>query len=213
MRHWIFDFDGTLVDTDGLFHSTICYALEPFSLRPGPGFMEEIRHKHPHRIFEDLLPDDKAEKAMERMRQIGQEQTDKIKPFKGIESVLDTLDRKDVSLSIWTGRDRASTERILERTGLKKFFSKVISGTCVETNKPGHDGLLEIQTFHLAETDEMVMIGDHHHDIEPANQLGLISVHAQWKKDPHILPRTIKPTYAFNCTNLFHQWIEQHLKN
>lgn len=207
MKHWIFDFDGTLVDTDGLFYKVLGHALEPFSVKVGENFMEEIRHKHPHRIFEDLLPADKAEEAMHRMRIIGQEISQNIKPFDGIERVLRTLEKNKVSLSIWTGRDGSSTDRILKNTGLRDYFEHIISGTCVETNKPGHDGLLELKMVHSAETDEMVMTGDHHHDIEPANALGVLSIHARWKKDPHVLPEKVKPNYEFGCTDKFHEWI------
>ncbi len=208
MRHWIFDFDGTLVDSDGLFSTCLKFALEPYSITVGPNFMEEIRHKHPHRIFEDLLNEDQADEVMERMRQIGEELCEKIQPFSGIEEVLQTLAKKNVSLSIWTGRDAMSCHRILRRTGLDSYFANVISGTCVPTNKPGHDGLLEIQSVYQASPTEMVMVGDHHHDIEPANALGLTSIHAQWKRIPHSLPEKIKPNFAFGCTLKFNEWIQ-----
>ncbi len=212
MQHWIFDFDGTLVDTDGIFGKALAFALEPYGVTVGEDFMEQIRHKHPHRIFEDHLSFEQAEEAMKRMRVIGQELSETIQPFQGIDSVLRTLEKNKVSLSIWTGRDRESTKRILQKTGLNGYFSQVISGTCVPTNKPGHDGLLELKQHHQAESDQMVMVGDHHHDIEPANALGLVSVHAQWKKIPHVLPEKVKPNYAFGSLDDFHQWIQYQLK-
>ncbi len=207
MRYWVFDFDGTLVDSDGIFYRALSFALEPFNVSVEDDFMEQIRHKHPHRIFEGLLTYHQADLAMQRMREIGADLSDKIRPFDGVEKVLDSLHKQKASLSIWTGRDGDSTQRILRRTGLDGFFNRVISGTCVPTNKPGHDGLLEIINHHQAETDEMVMVGDHHHDIEPANALGLVSVHAQWKKIPHVLPEEIKPNYAFGSLDDFHDWV------
>ncbi|MEM7646086.1 MAG: HAD family hydrolase [Pseudomonadota bacterium] len=207
MRHWIFDFDGTLVDTDGIFERSLVYALEPFSVDVGPNFMEQIRHKHPYRIFEDHLDEQQAQMALERIRERGQIESQKVQAFAGIKDVLSTLDSKKVSLSIWTGRDRVSTERILANTGLNTFFKEIISGTCVPTNKPGHDGLLEIKSRKEAQPDEMVMIGDHHHDIEPANALGVTSVHARWKRTPHVLPEKIKPNYEFGSTEDFYHWV------
>jgi phosphoglycolate phosphatase len=212
MKHWVFDFDGTLVDTDGVFSRALKHALEPFAIAVRDDFMEQIRHKHPHRIFEDLLPYDQAEKAMARMRQIGQELTMDVQAFAGIDKVLESLDRQRVTLSIWTGRDGESTRRILQKTGLAPFFQQVISGTCVPTNKPGHDGLLEIMNHYTAESDELIMVGDHHHDIEPANALGLWSVHAQWKSTPHVLPEKIKPNFRFGSVLQFHEWVIAQLK-
>lgn len=213
MQHWIFDFDGTLVDSDGIFYKALGYALQPFQVSVGDNFMEEIRHKHPHRIFEDLLSHEQAELAMQRMREIGSELSETIRPFEGIDRVLETLEKHKVSLSIWTGRDKDSTQRILNKTKLDGFFERIISGTCVPTNKPSHDGLLELLNHHKSEPDTMVMIGDHHHDIEPANALGLVSVHAQWKKIPHALPEKIKPNFSFGSLSDFHDWIVLQLKS
>lgn len=212
MKHWIFDFDGTLVDSDGIFYKTLSYALKPFQVNVADNFMEQIRHKHPHRIFEDILTEAQSEKALTRLRVIGQELSETIQPFPGIKKVLQTLQSKGVTLSIWTGRDQASTLRILKRTGLAPYFGPIVSGTCVTTNKPGTDGLLELKNHHQAVGSEMVMIGDHHHDIEPANQLGLVSIHAQWKREPHQLPSQVQPRFCFRCTDEFNQWIHSQLK-
>jgi HAD superfamily hydrolase (TIGR01549 family) len=208
MRHWIFDFDGTLVDTDGIFEKSLAYALEPFSVDVGANFMEQIRHKHPYRIFEDHLNEEQAQIALQRIRERGRVLSEQVEAFEGIKDVLSTLQNRKVSLSIWTGRDRASTERILDSTGLQSFFTQeIISGTCVPTNKPGHDGLIEIKSRKEAQPDEMIMVGDHHHDIEPANALGVTSVHAKWKRIPHVLPEKVKPNYEFGSTEDFYNWI------
>lgn len=207
MRHWVFDFDGTLVDSDGNFWKAMGHALAPFSVNVAENFMEQIRHKHPDRIFEDILSEVEAKEAISRLRLFGKELSETIKPFQGIQDALEVLKSKGVSLSIWTGRDRESTDRILKRTNLLPYFERVVSGTCVGTNKPGHDGLIELLNHYKAQGDEMVMIGDHHHDIEPANELGLTSVHACWKKTPHVLPEQVKPNYSFDCTGEFQNWI------
>ena len=209
MQHWIFDFDGTLVDTDGLFSTCLTHALEPYSVVVGSDFMEQIRHKHPHRIFEDLLSPEQADQAMQRMREIGQELSEKIQVFPNMKEILISLEKKKASLSIWTGRDGDSTHRILKKLNMDHFFEKVISGTCVEVNKPHQEGLWELKNHFNSQTDQMVMVGDHHHDIEPANQMGMISIHARWKKIPHVLPEGIEPRHSFDCTRRFFDWIQQ----
>ncbi len=212
MKYWIFDFDGTLVDTDGLFYQCLEYTLKPFEVEVQPDFMEQIRHKHPHRIFEDLLPPSQSKIAMERLKRAGAELSEGIEAFPGIKEVLTTIENNKGRLAIWTGRDGESTRRILTRLGLVERFETIITGTCVETNKPGHDGLLTIKDFFRAKPHEMVMVGDHHHDISPANDLGLHSVHARWKSQPQDLPKEVKPHWNFNCTQTFLKWIEDQFK-
>jgi HAD superfamily hydrolase (TIGR01549 family) len=211
MRHWVFDFDGTLVDSEGYFSESFRYALAPFNIRVERDFIERIRHKHPHRIFEDILTEDQSRQAFERMNEVAQGIADKISLFPGITEILEHLDRSQVSLSIWTGRDQESTQLILGKQGIGHVFKKIITGTCVENNKPSHDGLLEICQFYQAPSQEVVMVGDHHHDIEPANALGCYSIHAQWKNNPHILPPTIQPKTQFQTTQDLLNWVRENI--
>lgn len=212
MKHWVFDFDGTLVDTDGSFGKTLGYALAPFNIKVDEDFIEKIRHKHPNHLFEDYLNPDECKKVYARLTEASHAVSEEIQLFPGVMNVLEQILESDCSLSIWTGRDRWSTELILKKQGIEKLFDKIISGSCVKNNKPGHDGLLEIQRHHQADVDEMIMIGDHHHDIEPANSLGIVSVHARWKTKPVILPKKIQPNYKFGCTTDFHNWVKDRLK-
>jgi len=212
MKHWIFDFDGTLVDSEGFFSESFRYALAPFQIKIGKDFIERIRYKHPHRIFEDFLTQEQSQIAFQRMDEVGQGIADKIQLFPGIVEILDSLEKQGASLSIWTGRDRHSTQTILKKQGVDSLFKKIMTGTCVENNKPSHDGLLQIQNFYKAQPIEMVMVGDHYHDIEPANQLGCFSIHAQWKQTPERLPQTITARENFKSTELLHQWILKNLK-
>lgn len=211
MRHWVFDFDGTLVDSEGIFSRSFGYALSPFGIPLDAEFLERVRHKHPSRLFEDYLPEDKALVALQRLNEAGQRLVEDVRPYAGIIEVLETLVEHQCHVSIWTGRDFESTQFILEKRGMLQYFSKIISGTCVEFNKPEKEGLLEIQKHFNVPSHEMIMIGDHHHDIEPANQLGLTSVHAQWKRRPHTLPENIIPRHSFNTTQLFHEWVVDKL--
>ena len=142
MRHWIFDLDGTLVDTDQTLIRSLFYALEPFSVEVGDSFPEQVRHKHPYRIFEGLLDDFEALVALERFQQKGRELSQQVETFEGIKDILSHLQKEKLSLSVWTGRDGHSTRGILDQTGLAPFFKEVISGTCVPNNKPGPDGPL-----------------------------------------------------------------------
>lgn len=212
MKHWVFDFDGTLVDSEGIFSRSFSYALSPFGVEMDAGFLERIRHKHPSRIFEDFLPENEATIALQRLNEAGQRYVEDVRPYPCIFEVLDTLAANQCHISIWTGRDLESTHFILNKRNMLKYFSKIISGTCVEMNKPEKHGLLEIQKHYNTPFEEMIMVGDHHHDIEPANSLGITSVHAQWKRIPHELPKGIVPRHSFSDTQRFHDWVKEKLK-
>ncbi|NQZ18071.1 MAG: HAD-IA family hydrolase [Bdellovibrionales bacterium] len=209
-QHWVFDFDGTLVNTEGFFGKTIGYALQPFGVSIGPNFIEEIRHKHPNQIFDHLLKPNEAKEALDRLAYMGRQVADETPMFTGMEDVLKTLANKGHRISIWTGRDRASTVYILEKRGVKKYFDRIVSGTCVPKNKPEIDGLMELSRHFDVKAQSLAMVGDHHHDIEPARGLGCLSVHARWKKNPHLLPGNIEADHSFDSVPKFHDWIKTH---
>lgn len=212
MKHWIFDFDGTLVDSEGFFSETFRYALSPFGIDVHGDLLERIRHKHPHRIFEDFLSDEQSRVAFARLDEATSGLIDQIPLFPGVRPLLETLHDAGVSLSIWTGRDGDSTHSILQRHGLTDAFHSVVTGTCVPNNKPSLDGLIQIQQTQSAQGDEMVMVGDHHHDMEPALQLGCLAIHARWKSRPVDLPGHLKPHARFSTVGDFHNWIKAQLK-
>lgn len=211
-QHWIFDFDGTLVNTDGFFHESLSFALKPFGIEVGSNFIEEIRHRHPMAIFDHLLPQAEAKEALKRLGEKGAELSEQIRVFDGMKEVLETLVKQGSRISIWTGRDRRSTIHILEKTKATIYFDKIVSGTCVVNNKPHTEGLEEIAKHFSKPFEELIVVGDHHHDIGPANNLGCYSVHAQWKEIPHLLPENIKPQKTFLNIGDFHEWVKNHKK-
>ena len=189
MKHLIFDFDGTLFETESFFLDCLSYALEPFGRSASWDFLEEVRSEHPYRIFDQALGPKDAKVAMDRMIEAGQRVTEKIKPYPGIKEMLEELSAQSKKLFIWTGRDEASTHRILKNTECDHFFTEVVTGTCVAKNKPAPDGLLKIAEVTKMDMNQFIMIGDHHHDIDPAKELGCKTVHACWKKNPNHLER------------------------
>ena len=211
-QNWIFDFDGTLVNTDGFFQESINFALKPFGIEVGAEFIEEVRHRHPTAIFDHLLSKDQAKEALQRLTEKGKELAERITIFDGMREVLETLASQGSRISIWTGRDRKSTLHILEKTKSTIYFDKIVSGTCVINNKPHTDGLVEISKHFSKPFEEMIVVGDHHHDIGPANDLGCFSVHAQWKEIPHLLPENIQAKKSFTCIQEFHTWVKNHKK-
>ena len=205
MRHWIFDFDGTLFNTEPYFIECLSYALEPFDMKASWEFLERVRSEHPNKIFDKDLGLEKAPIAMARLIEAGKRMSEKVQPYPGIFEMLKELKSSTDNIHIWTGRDEPSTLRILERTGMASFFTKIVTGTCVPKNKPAPDGLHLLSTDLKAGFDQFVMVGDHHHDIVPAKELGCTTVHARWKEKPNSLES--EPHQSFDSVDDFVSWL------
>jgi HAD superfamily hydrolase (TIGR01509 family) len=74
--------------------------------------------------------------------------------------VLEKLRQRGVSLALWTGRDRESTEELLGQHRLAEFFAAVICGDDLPTHKPEPEGLGEILRRLAVPAKNALLVGD-----------------------------------------------------
>ena len=160
IRAIVFDFDGTLVDSLPLVLRAISHAIEPFGPRPTMEIFARLGGP-PARFLPELLEDSRhVPAAIARMEDYDQRNRHLIQPFTGVGVVLERLRASGVKLAIWTGRDRASGEKLLLDHNLGSHFDTVVFGDDLPTHKPDPEGLREIlRRLGVAERDA-VMVGD-----------------------------------------------------
>ncbi len=177
---WIFDLDGTLVDSRGDIAAACQYAL--------------ARHGHPTRSAEEIAGyvGDGARLLVSRAANLRQDSPelaplletylhfyashshDRTVMMPGAEQALNSLSR--VPLALCTFKPRASTNPLLAHLGLDQRFSVVIAAEDVSHHKPSPDPLLEIaRRMHLPPTG-LVMVGDGPQDIECGRRAGARTV-------------------------------------
>ena len=99
------------------------------------------------------------------------------KPYEGIPELLHRLNQLDIQLSVWTGRDRPSTLRLLQEHGLLRFFADIRSASDT-TAKPHPQGLKELLLDVLPASSAVV--GDTWADMRGAKLHGSWAVGALW---------------------------------
>lgn len=205
---WVFDLDGTLVNSCGSFLNLLNASLEPFNVTVDDHYIETVRHRNPNEIFHGLLEGAQLQEAYNSLEKLSNEAASQFELFPGIPEVLKVLKEKNYRLAVWTGRDRASAEIILKNSNVKDYFEMIVSGTCVTSNKPDIEGLHFISRTLTVEPEHIVMVGDHHHDIQAAKSLGSIAVLANWHySDPR--NKHHQPDYEFNQVDDFLSWIKE----
>jgi len=172
-RAVVFDLDGTLVDSMPMVLRAFAHALEPFL----PGMSEQELFGRlggpPLRMFQDTLGDEaKAGEAMSRMLQYGRANWHLIRAFDEAHGMLGDLYRAERSLALWTGRDRASTQLILEEQKLPGL-REVLCGDDLGTHKPHPEGLQTIMARLGVEAAETLYIGDADVDVIAGADLGV----------------------------------------
>lgn len=176
VRAVIFDLDGTLVDSLPLVLRAITHALEPFGPRPTMEIFAKLGGP-PERFLPELLEDTRdVSVAVERMGDYHARNQHLIRPFDGVGVVLEKLHLGGTKLALWTGRDRASGERLLHDHQLGKHFSTVVYGDDLPTHKPDPEGLHEILRRLDVTAQETLMVGDADVDVLGAAACGIDAV-------------------------------------
>lgn len=157
----VFDLDGTLVDSLPLVLRAITHAIEPFGpVRPTMEIFARLGGP-PERFMPGLLDDPRnTPVALQRMEDFHRENHHMIRPFDGATDVLEKLRARDVQIGIWTGRDRETTDWLLNHHGLTRFFDTVVCGDDLPSHKPDPAGLREILLRLETPGRETLYVGD-----------------------------------------------------
>jgi phosphoglycolate phosphatase len=197
----IFDFDGTLINTE---HSII-YAMKKT--------LKKIINKVPtdKKISETIgLPlnislttlgvNDEALEAAEKLyREIYMDTfQDTIKLFNNVKKVLPQLQEKNIPLTVATNRSRTGMFQILNYFNLTDFFSFLVAKQDVKNPKPAPDMGTMILNHFGTKPEETLIIGDTVYDILLGKKTGCDTCWATYgygKKDDIL---KIKPTYTID---------------
>ena len=159
-RAVVFDFDGTIIDSLPLVLAAITHAIEPFGARPTMDIFARLGGP-PARFMTNLVADlQNVPAALERMERYHRENVHLVRPYSGVHEHLDRLTRVGLKLALWTGRDRASCEWLLEEHRLRSYFSTVVCGDDLSTHKPEPEGLREILRRLEVRAEETLLVGD-----------------------------------------------------
>jgi pyrophosphatase PpaX len=156
----VFDLDGTLVDSLPLVLRAFSHALEPFGPRPTMDLFAHLGGP-PERIFANLLGGDRhVPAALERLDDFNRDHHHLIRPFDGVHPFLNELRGRGRTLAVWTGRDRETTEHLLQVHQLGGYFSAIVCGDDFATHKPDPEGLRDVLRQVGRPADEAVFVGD-----------------------------------------------------
>jgi HAD superfamily hydrolase (TIGR01549 family) len=177
IRAVVFDLDGTLVDSMPMVLRAFAHALSPFRT---PLSEQELFLRlggPPDRTFRELIGDDThVPTALARMAEYSEANWHLIRPFDGAHGLLDNLRLQGRELAVWTGRDRGSTEKILEQHRIGPQMREVICGDDLPTHKPHPQGLAEIMARLGVQANETLYLGDADVDVLAGAELGVRTV-------------------------------------
>lgn len=209
MRHWVFDLDGTLVDSFAPYFKILD---ELFSAQ-GKEFHPDLRlpaiSERIPAFLEKHLGKAHAPKAIEKIRTQSNQDALRIRMFEGVADCLQHLaEERNARIAIWTSRDRESAELILEATGLRSRAEVFVSGTCTTEHKPHPEGLLRIIDAFGCDPSTVTMVGDHEYDVLAAKKAGARAIRASWHSYWSVEPCT-QADFQFHQISAFSEWLRK----
>lgn len=177
MTLYIFDWDGTLVDSPAKIVHCMQRAAEHCGFDvPAADDVRHIIGLGLPEALEHLFPD----KPSRQRKVLQQSYSDCFVAadnwpcpfFPGVEQTLETLRREGHTLAVATGKSRKGLERAFGHSGLKEFFA---ASRCADEtlSKPHPLMLEELLRECCMPVQDAVMIGDTSFDMAMAAQLGM----------------------------------------
>ena len=185
IRHWIFDFDGTLIDSAPAILSAFAAALKETGLTPqvelddrliGPPLAEtlsRISGSSDTALIQTLTERFKAHYDRDGVAATS--------AYPGVAQLLEQLSADGILLHIATNKRLSATQSILEHLGWQRYFSSVYALDMVEPRLPGKTALLQKQLAELCLSPlHACYIGDKLEDGQAAAANSLRFHYAAW---------------------------------
>lgn len=203
LKAFLFDMDGTLIDTECYYRVFWPKALAAFGYTMTDEQALSMRSLGrpfaPQRLREwygDALDYHAVrEKRKELMEEALVRDGIRVKP--GARELLTVLRDKGVITAVVTATDRERADRYLAQTGLAEFFSEVISATSVKEGKPSPDIYLYACEKLGLKPEECAAVEDSPNGVMSAYRAGcrVIMVPDQTPAD-----ETVRP-YLYQCAD------------
>ncbi|CEG23457.1 Pyrophosphatase PpaX [Planococcus massiliensis] len=192
----LFDFDGTLLDTNELIIQTFMAVLaEHF---PGRYEREDILHfigPSLEQTFESI----DAERAVELIAQYRatnkQMHDELVTEYDGVAETLRLLKARGVKMAIVSTKRSANIRHGLKLMGIEEVFEHVISLDEVKNPKPDPEPILLALEKLGASKEEALMIGDNYHDIEGGKNAGVRTAGVAWSIKGEAFLASYEPDY------------------
>lgn len=198
----IFDWDGTLVDSQAQIITCVQSAYRQLELPPPTN--SAIRHivgLSLEQAISRLNPEldyDTVDQLAEAYRDIAFSEKDHASDlFNGAKECLELLRQQDLYLAIATGKSRRGLNAAMDASGTQVYFD--ITRCADETRSKPHPLMLEEILIDLnLNADQAVMVGDTIYDIDMASNIGMDSIAVTYGMHDENLLTGSSPNHLIN---------------
>lgn len=179
----IFDFDGTLVNTNDVIVDAWQHTYRHYIGKEMPREYIEKSFGEPllitmAREFPEVPPEESASIYRQRQSDMADEM---VKLFPGIVDMLDALKAAGIKMGVVTSRTRETTLFYMNKFSIAHYFDGLVSCDDTSIHKPNPEPLLLGLEKLGAKAEESIMVGDSTFDVKCANNAGVKAVLVGWR--------------------------------
>lgn len=174
----VFDFDGTLIDSDlalikiGLKMSEVFLpkkdvSIDDYLYLNGPSLSESMPL---------IFPDVPFEEIRAKYNELAVDSARDMTLFKNGREILDYLQEKKIGVALFTSRYRLTTELVLKQKGIFNDFKMIVCGDDGFSKKPSGEGLKHISDKLKIDPKRMLFVGDNWRDVVAGSDAGVVTV-------------------------------------
>jgi len=180
-KYILFDLDGTLIDSKAGILSAAIFALDKMGV-PATQIVNLERMIGPplkYSLKEFFsLSDEFADKAVEYYREYYRDKSlFDCEVYEGIAQLLEMLKNDGYILAIATSKPTVYAKKILEHTGLAKYFD-AIEGASLDDSHSNKSQIITrvCEVLNIYNPSQAIMIGDRSYDIKGASSIDMESI-------------------------------------
>ncbi|MBC2724917.1 HAD family hydrolase [Desulfosporosinus sp.] len=207
LKGFIFDLDGTLINSLPVVRTSLSRTLLEFSGREYSNEeLSSLFGPSEEGIFKKLYPDSWRESLQFYLNEYNRLHVPYAEPFPGIVEALTLLHDRKIKLALVSGKGAGSMEISLKHSGLKKYFEVITTGSEDRASKPEHiQQILDQWEF---SPDEVAYVGDIAYDVQSAREVGVLPISALWAETAQAQKvLAMNPAKAFDSVDSFKEWI------
>ncbi len=182
IKHFIWDFDGTLFDSYPIIIGNLRAALQDYGYDCDPVEAMQLMLQNiavAHNFYADKfgIP---CEELVETYMRHHQETNPQLlaKPIGDVEKVLAQICETGRKNYIFTHRKCSTTAQYLEKYGLSRYFTEIVGPEAQNfAYKPAPDSLLYLMDKYGMTAEDAVMVGDRDCDLGSARNAGIGTAH------------------------------------
>ncbi|WP_229252110.1 HAD family hydrolase [Carnobacterium maltaromaticum] len=200
-RIYLFDFDGTLGDseecsivaTQGAFKEVNLPIPNKNQIKKAMGIPIEKSFKS---MGADGLTANQFESLLDIFRERYKEnEVDHLRLFPYVEETLSKLEERSVVMYVLSSKKSDVLQRNLEELGIDAYFKDYYGSDKVEHYKPHPDGIYKIIEKYQHLKSETLMIGDASYDLQMARRAGVSNCGVTWGSFSEADLRIEKPDF------------------